>query len=1038
MKAYVFYLALAFCLIAPDLDAKKTHSFRSEAWTPEEQLSGFEVPEGFVVELVASEEDGIVNPIDLAFDDAGRLWTQTAIMYPLDPFSEQPFGEIRKLMEDPDIMEKNPEFRRISALYEGRIKGDDKILVIDDPWANKPSKPKVWADGLAIPQSILPYKDGAYVAHGSELFFLNDSDRDGLADERQRLLTGFGYIDSHTMSHLLIRGPGDWIHFSHGALNLGEVRSLVSGHTARVDYSKIVRMSLDGARFNVVSSGLNNIWGFQLRANGQYYGTEANDLSWSIVPLEPGTGLKGIGNERIRPYQPWIPQLHDFRVGGTGISGLEFADGMENSFPIEWKDVALLANCITSSINAVRIVRNADGSVTAEHLPDFLTSKDDWFRPTNLEFGPDGCLYVADWYNKIISHNELPRSHPERDKAHGRIWRIRHESQQPGRIPNLYEASTEDLVNHLKGPSLWEKRGAWHQITDRRAEELVPELVELVSNNEADPITRIHALWSLEGLRHFDTRLMDSLVDSSNDDLRREAIRSLASFDIAPSQLAAYLKAVIDDPNAMVRSQALRTLMDFGKANRETIDILVGFCRPEIPGEAMGGPYERKFERFLARMALEQYEPDLLDYLDSSLSLKQPAENRFWAIQALSEKNHQKYFLALFDSINSKPWDTSTFIEIANSLGNPGIERAVAPLFQDLWNARHLISKASEVLDRVDSQSLKPLLSSPVGYLLSSSNQADQEVGLQAVTDYRISGYESRIVDLLRKPDSGPRIQARAIEALSINSSEQAIEAFKEVFESPSLAFDIRLASLHAFIKGPENAAVLPSLEPFLESLTDFQRNELIKTFSASRPGSLALAHLIDEGDLSEDQIDTWNLERIVNNRPGSKRLSDLLEKRRSEKEAAYQHTYDAFLEIAESGAGDPLLGKPLFEGVCLSCHSVESEGAGWAPALDGSGYRDNESLLTAILDPNAGVDGAYRLRRIRKTDGSSVEGYLEKLNERGATLRFMGGGSLFIPSNEIEGSPVDLRVSSMPEGLIDDMPRDQVAHLLAYIRSLK
>ncbi len=1037
MKAYVFYLALAFCLIAPDLDAKKTHSFRSEAWTPEEQLSGFEVPEGFVVELVASEEDGIVNPIDLAFDDAGRLWTQTAIMYPLDPFSEQPFGEIRKLMEDPDIMEKNPEFRRISALYEGRIKGDDKILVIDDPWANKPSKPKVWADGLAIPQSILPYKDGAYVAHGSELFFLNDSDRDGFADERQRLLTGFGYIDSHTMSHLLIRGPGDWIHFSHGALNLGEVRSLVSGHSARVDYSKIVRMSLDGARFNVVSSGINNIWGFQMRANGQYYGTEANDLSWSIVPLEPGTGLKGIGNQRIRPYQPWIPQLHDFRVGGTGISGLEFADGMENSFPPEWKDVALLANCITSSINAVRIVRNADGSVTAEHLPDFLTSKDDWFRPTNLEFGPDGCLYVADWYNKIISHNELPRSHPERDKAHGRIWRIRHESQQPGRIPNLYEASTIDLVNHLKGPSLWEKRAAWHQITDRRAEELVPELVKLVSNNEADPITRIHALWSLEGLRHFDTRLMDSLVDSSNDDLRREAIRSLASFDITPSQLAGYLKDVIPDTNVMVRSQALRTLADFGKANRETIDILVGFCRPEIPGEAMGGPYERKFERFLARMALEQYEPDLLDYLESPLSREQPAENRFWAIQALSEKNHQKYFLALFDSINSKPWDTSTFIEIANSLDNPAIKRAVAPHFQNLWNAGHLVSKANEVIDQIDSQALRSMLETPVEYLLESADQSHREIGLQAIASYRINGFETAIIRLLNAPDSGTPIFARAITALQRSPDEKAIAALGKTFENSRLNFEIRLAALNALVNA--NGLRNPdTLDSFLRSLNDYQRDELVTNFSASRPGSLTRVSLLNKGVLSEEQIDTRNLQRIVNNRVDSTRLSDLLEKRQSEKYAKYQHTYDTFLEIAESGAGNPLLGKPLFEGVCLSCHSVGSEGVGWAPALDGSVYRDNESLLTAILNPNAGIDGAYRLRRIHKTDGTAVEGYLEKQNDRGVTLRFMGGGSMFIPSNEIEGAPVDLRVSTMPEGLIDQMGHDQVANLLAYIRTLK
>ena len=662
---YPTVLAISLFLVTTSfLHAKKTHSFRSEVRTPEEELAGFEVPEGFIVELVASEKDGIVNPIDLTFDDAGRLWTQTASMYPLDPLVDVSFRNVLKRMEDPGFLEENPEFNRTQALYEGRIKGEDKILIIDDPYVANPSKASVWADGLAIPQSILPYKDGAYVAHGSELFFLNDSDKDGTADERKRLLTNFGFIDTHTMAHLFIRSPGDWIHFSHGALNLGEVKSLVSGATARIDYSKIVRMSMDGRRFNVVSSGLNNIWGFQLRANGQYYGTEANDLSWSVVPMEPGTGLKGIGNERIRPYQPWIPQLHDFRVGGTGISGLEFADGMANSFPPEWKDVALLANCISSSINAVRIVRNPDGSVTAEHLPDFLKSKDDWFRPVNLEFGPDGCLYVADWYNKIISHNELPRSHPERDRGHGRIWRIRHESQKPAKVPNLYEASTKDLVAHLKGPSLWEKRAAWHQITDRGAEELIPQLAKLVSDNRADVITRIHALWSLEGLRHFDTRLMGSLTLSSDDDLRREAIRSLASFDIAPSEMAGYLKDAINDPNVMVRSQALRTLADFGKANRETIDILVSFCRQEIPGDAMGGPYERKFERFLARMALEQYEPELVDYLDSSLSQKQPADNRFWAIQALSKQNHQKYFLALFDSINSKPWNTSTFIEI--------------------------------------------------------------------------------------------------------------------------------------------------------------------------------------------------------------------------------------------------------------------------------------------------------------------------------------------------------------------------------------
>ena len=241
----IITLTVTVFLAASTLQAKRTHSFRTEVWTPEEQLAGFELPEGFVIELVASEADGIINPIDLAFDDAGRLWTQTAEMYPLDPAEDIAWNDLLELMDDPEAQKKNPAFDRILNLYEGTTRGKDKILVIDNPTSKRPSKPRVWADGLAIPQSILPYKNGAYVAHGSELFFLSDTNGDGRADDKTRLLTNFGITDTHTMAHLLVRGPGDWIHFSHGALNKGEVKSLISGATARVDYSKIVRMSLE-------------------------------------------------------------------------------------------------------------------------------------------------------------------------------------------------------------------------------------------------------------------------------------------------------------------------------------------------------------------------------------------------------------------------------------------------------------------------------------------------------------------------------------------------------------------------------------------------------------------------------------------------------------------------------------------------------------------------------------------------------------------------------------------------------------------------
>ncbi|HRQ51118.1 MAG TPA: HEAT repeat domain-containing protein, partial [Agriterribacter sp.] len=478
------------------------------------------------------------------------------------------------------------------------------------------------------------------------------------------LLTGFGFTDTHTMAHVLMRAPGNWIHFSHGALNKGAASSLMSDVKLRMDYSKIARFSMDAKKLELVNAGLNNIWGYQLRGNGQWYGCEANDLGYSVVPMEPGTGFPGIGNERLRDYQPWMPELHKFRVGGTGISGLAFPDDLSGSFPAGWENVALLANPITSTVNAVKITRNADGTVSAEHLPDLLTSKDKWFRPVNMEFGPDGCLYIADWYNKIISHNEIPTTHPDRDKTHGRIWRIRHKTQQPRVVPDYYRVKTEDLVKGLQSPSLWEKRAAWHQITDRPAAETQPlaqPLIQLAANEGQDEITRIHALWSLEGIKQYDAALLQALLQSPLDNLRREAVRSLSSFSPGTATIAAYLKNAIEDKSPMVRAQVLRTLDELGSADEAVIDILVRASKPALEGNAMGGAYERSFERFLARKALEQYPNELQAYLNSPAAEKMSGDHLLWAIQALPAGQKEAAFLKLWPQLGISRLDEPGF-----------------------------------------------------------------------------------------------------------------------------------------------------------------------------------------------------------------------------------------------------------------------------------------------------------------------------------------------------------------------------------------
>ena len=153
------------------------------------------------------------------------------------------------------------------------------------------------------------------------------------------------------------------------------------------------------------------------------------------------------------------------------------------------------------------------------------------------------------------------------DKSHGRIFRICHKSQKPRTIENFYEIKTKDLVNYLKSPSLWAKRAAWHQISDRPIEvtkSLSNDLVTLAFDKSQTEITRILALWSLEGIRHYDKELINSLLASSEHDLRREAVRSLASFSLDASEIASALENASEDSNPMVRSQVLRTLNEVG------------------------------------------------------------------------------------------------------------------------------------------------------------------------------------------------------------------------------------------------------------------------------------------------------------------------------------------------------------------------------------------------------------------------------------------------------------------------------------------
>jgi putative heme-binding domain-containing protein len=279
--------------------------------------------------------------------------------------------------------------------------------------------------------------------------------------------------------------------------------------------------------------------------------------------------------------------------------------------------VIFVANPITRKINTVSASRGTNGVYRFEQLPDLVSTDDDFFRPVAIRFGPDGCLYIVDWYNRIISHNEIDRNHPARDKTRGRVWRVRHESQTRRTAPNVAAAPNRALLKHLQSPSTWEMRAAWHQIVQRNARELIPALAALARDARQADDLRIHALWCLEGLGHYQGALYRDLLASRSEDLRHEAVRALSTVRPPLKDAFALLQELNDEPTFRVRWEVLRFFRDHPeplaaehlawlrrwRTTPNLKDTVKGWERDYL---APGGTYESAFQNLLLQMVEEK------------------------------------------------------------------------------------------------------------------------------------------------------------------------------------------------------------------------------------------------------------------------------------------------------------------------------------------------------------------------------------------------------------------------------------------------
>lgn len=503
--------------------------------SPEESQKKFELPEGFEINLFASEVDfpELKNPVQFAFDNKGRLWVCTMESYP----QYLPGKEV-----------------------------DDKVLIFEDTNGDgRADKQTVFADGLHLPTGIELGDGGAYVAQQPNLIFLKDTDGDGHADHKEIVLHGFDSADSHHSISAFTWGPGGDLYFQEGTFHHSQVETPYGPR--RVKNAGIFRYEPRTEKLDIfVSYSYANPWGHTFDRWGQnfvadasgganYFGTAySGDLDYP----RKHAGMKQFLKKQWRP-----------------TAGCEFVSSRQ--FPEEMQGNYLLNNCIGFH-GVLQYKMKEDGSgFAADPVEPLVKSTDTNFRPVDLQFGPDGALYLIDWFNPLVGHMQHSIRDPNRDAQHGRIWRVTYTKKPVLKDPEIAKASIPELLDLLKTYEDRVRYRVRRELRIRDTQEVISALNKWVAT--LDPKDKdyqhnlLEALWVHQNLDVVDAKFLKKMLRSPEPRARAAATRVLCYWRDRVDGSLELLRTQVNDDHPRVRLEAIRALSFYH--DPQALDIAV-------------------------------------------------------------------------------------------------------------------------------------------------------------------------------------------------------------------------------------------------------------------------------------------------------------------------------------------------------------------------------------------------------------------------------------------------------------------------------
>ncbi len=962
---------------------------------PADSIKHMHLPEGFHVELYAAEPD-VVKPIAMNFDFRGRLWVLESTDYP------------NNVLDHPDA------------------NGADRIKICEDTTGSgKADKFTVFADKLNIPTGIGFARGGVLACVSPYMLFLKDTHGRDRADERSILLSGFGRGDTHGTHSNLHYGLDNWMYGSVG-YDGGNIKSAAGMRQFHQGY---FRFKSDGSDFEPLTTTSNNTWGLGINESGDIFGSTANgqhsvylsipNRYYEAVRGWHGNGSAGIDDHKFfHPVTDDVKQVDNFN-GYTAAAGHELYTA--RSFPkLYWDHAAMVCEPTGHLVHLDWLVARGSGFVAKDGY-DLMASSDSWTAPIAAQVGPDGAVWIIDWYSPVVQHNPTPHGFqtgagaafitPLRDKTHGRIYRIVAGDAKLAPYPKLDPNDPATLVAALSNDNMFWRIRAQQLLVERGKDDMLPKLAELVKT-DAQGLAAVHALRSMQGLGAFAAdggpwdKTLDAGLTHGWPGVRRTALGCLPKSRSSTERIVA--AKLLADAEPLVRKDALLALADL----------------PSSPKAA---------DAILAMHAESRNYEDA--WIPTAIACAAAASDDSFLIAATGAKPDSPFRPAL----------TKTVRVVAEHFARSPETRDLAPLLAALPSADPAIGEAvvdglaagwpNKKIPELSDRSIADLTR-----LLATLGPSGRPQVVALSQRWKLTGKFAGAAADVKKAMFADLADAKRSDAARINAAKQLVvigldaEGTAAILDSIGAKSSPELtAGLLESLGSSQLADIGPAIVAHWDSLTPGSRPTAIATL-LSRPGwTTSLVEGLEKNKITPTELSLDQQQKLSHHADATlaARAQKALARGGKLPSADRQKVVDEFLSSAQR-QGDAAKGKVVFEQTCIKCHRHGTVGAKIGPDLSGIAVRKKVEILVDVLDPNRSVEGNFQQYNLVDEDGRTFSGLLVSDNKTSVELLDAEGKRTVVLRENID-SLVNTKRSLMPEGF-EKLGADGVADLLEFL----